>query len=650
MDSSSNAPPSYTQHSYEDDAADASSTQTPEITFVPSADNVHFQGGYLGIEGEHGTIEGELQVKGLGGVEWESLTLSLKSVESTTARAIELETAEVVLYSRASSNAVFLQSYPFALPLPSDSPQCLHTSQLQINYHLTAKLVPLDPSITPISRSIPVHTRRYSARDRGSLPTAPFSSSISEPTSVLVQVPRQAFLSGEIIPVYVTVPSPDPLLIRQGWSLRNVKVELVRRVQVFPSGPDGETFTVMPNYPEDPQPSASSSKPAKWAYGEFSLGESSTHSNGKPPVDFDLEQEDVLSWTGASCRFSSVRPLQLRFLLHNTGGVSEPGDDRETSSSLDSVYPDSPDCGSITQSTILGSVSFEIRVSVNLFEKRQGTHMERTTTTSLPVLILPPLAPHHDPGDGSVDEAYRKKHDRPPLKTTRHADSDAPSYTQEAEAGPSAPPPFDDPDAPPPFVGSTQPSTSTRLPSFLESEFDLSGIVDSGTARAEGGDSIPGEGVLFGFPASAHYDGLSRSMPVASRVDLQTNVDGHPHDMQNVDLLNMGLEGALPPFRELSPDDPPPPPPPAMDDPMDPPPAINVDFISPQGTAEIAENELPPPHSNNDPHPVERLTRVRSAEGVTNPSSPQLPPPYLIPLSDSTPVEVAAGPPPYLEH
>lgn len=73
MDSSLNAPPSYTQHSYDDDGADASTVQTPEITFVPSADNVHFQTGYLGVEEEHVAIEGELQVKGSAGVEWKTL-------------------------------------------------------------------------------------------------------------------------------------------------------------------------------------------------------------------------------------------------------------------------------------------------------------------------------------------------------------------------------------------------------------------------------------------------------------------------------------------------------------------------------------------------------------------------------------------------
>ena len=105
-----------------------------------------------------------------------------------------------------------------------------------------------------------------------------------------------------------------------------------------------------------------------------------------------------------------------------------------------------------------------------------SSHTERVSTVSLPLRILPPSAPLPEV-EPSIDEAYHKKHDRPPARTVRQDDDvEVPQY----EAGPSvtagAPPPFEEREAPPPFWSTeaeAEASTSTRLPTFLESEHEI---------------------------------------------------------------------------------------------------------------------------------------------------------------------------------
>ena len=69
-----NAPPHY---STEDQLASTSfsSTQDPQITIAPAADALHFQQGFLGIDGERPALEGEVQIKGVRGRMWDSLSV-----------------------------------------------------------------------------------------------------------------------------------------------------------------------------------------------------------------------------------------------------------------------------------------------------------------------------------------------------------------------------------------------------------------------------------------------------------------------------------------------------------------------------------------------------------------------------------------------
>ncbi len=91
---------------------------------------------------------------------------------------------------------------------------------------------------------------------------------------------------------------------------------------------------------------------------------------------------------------------------------------------------------------------------------------------SIPVTILPPQAPATEV-DPSLDVAYAKKHDRPPMKTTRHPQAEIHNNRDDYAPGPSgAPPPFEERDGPPPF-SVADPQSPVRLPSFVESQAEL---------------------------------------------------------------------------------------------------------------------------------------------------------------------------------
>jgi neural Wiskott-Aldrich syndrome protein len=112
------------------------------------------------------------------------------------------------------------------------------------------------------------------------------------------------------------------------------------------------------------------------------------------------------------------------------------------------------ECASITQSTLLHTIAFYINTYVSFVNI--NTRTEQLSRVSIPIQILPPPAPLPEVA-ASMDDAYEKKHDRPPVKTNRFDESEllAPSYTED-QAGTSAqtngaPPPFEERDAPPPF-------------------------------------------------------------------------------------------------------------------------------------------------------------------------------------------------------
>jgi hypothetical protein len=60
-------PPLYSQQ----DPVGSHTYQGPQILIVPTVDVVNFQKGYLGAEGEHAAVEGELQIKGVDAARWD---------------------------------------------------------------------------------------------------------------------------------------------------------------------------------------------------------------------------------------------------------------------------------------------------------------------------------------------------------------------------------------------------------------------------------------------------------------------------------------------------------------------------------------------------------------------------------------------------
>ena len=48
----------------------------PQILIIPAADAINFQKGFLGADGEHAAIEGELQIKGVDFGQWSKVSVT----------------------------------------------------------------------------------------------------------------------------------------------------------------------------------------------------------------------------------------------------------------------------------------------------------------------------------------------------------------------------------------------------------------------------------------------------------------------------------------------------------------------------------------------------------------------------------------------
>ncbi|KAG1833964.1 hypothetical protein EV424DRAFT_858619 [Suillus variegatus] len=481
-----------------------------QIFIIPATDTLTFQKGYLGAEGERAAIEGEIHVKGAQPGQWKhNSTVALCVIESAFGQEIELGKSEINLVSFTGTSDSMSSSTSFAIPLTSDAPQCIHTPHSSLEYALTATFHPTNTSEPLVSRRIVVHTRRYTSHSH-TVDTLPETHVLESPSRVEVQVPRTIFRAGEFIPVYVTVPPPSrELMLREGLRLRNVKTEIVRIVSLKEQGDGGDSEPGTP-YGQSVVDLSSQDGPSSVV---------PTSPAEKPPITSPgSAYSTVTSRSGASCRFHSSRPVRLRLILHQASPSASPVD-YQTSlpegdySSLDNDLQ----CISITQSTLLHSISFLLNVHVSFVETTSRT--ERLMTIPIPLTIIPPPAPLPEVEEW-VDAAYQKKHDRPPLRTVRQEDPEPsiPLY-QEGEAGPSytqngAPPPFEDRDLPPPPFFHSMPSTSNAPPSFQESESEI--FIPSDTTDQEVPVTtalrIIGEGILFGFAASEQFDGHSDTM------------------------------------------------------------------------------------------------------------------------------------------
>lgn len=638
----SNPPPSYSQQ----DPGIGSGHSTgayadPQIILVPTVDAVNFQKGYLGAEGERAAIEGEIQVKGIDPLRWSRVTVALRTYEKAYQQEVELGSTELELYSRgharhpsrsSSSMPLFPSTFPFSIPLTPDTPQSIQTPHSVLGHSLTATLHPSDSSHTAISKTLVVHTRRYTSPS-STLPISPETYVLQNPTRVEVQVPRTNFTSGEDIPLYITIPPPTrEMVVDRGLRIRNIRAELTRAIKVkrdIESSESSESESDFEVPMEHDEPSTSSStSPA--------VNEPSTSS--KPPLSpmfAGPSSRVVVARSGASCRFHTSRPIQLRFILHQTTGAVTPTESRSSLLPTEVGRLDTDaESALITQSTLLHNVTFQIKIYISFVDST--TQSERISTIVIPIIISPPPAPLPQVSR-AIDEQYSKKHDRPPMRTNRYdEDASVPHYADN-EAGPSmstAPPPFDDREAPPPFFATeAEASTSSRLPTFLESEAEVILPEPSGeSGLAHAAPTIAGEGTLFGFPVSQQFDGHAEdiqrsstpppSLEMASHdTDLTSLADLHDSGHATIEAIGLVLEpsGGETLDRELHDLHEPPPPPPPMDDPSDPPPSIDSAYRTPETMGQ-------------------------------RPSTPPLPP-YLVPEHHQNEEQEHAhgGPPPYAD-
>ncbi|TBU49633.1 hypothetical protein BD309DRAFT_909167 [Dichomitus squalens] len=656
----------------------------PQILIIPVADGgVHFQKGYLGADGERAAVEGELQIKSAdAGFRWRKVSVALRSVERAHGREIELANTEIVLASSPDPSPQQRSSFPFSIPLPLDTPQCLHTATSSLAYSLSANVWPAAEDADPLRRSLVIHTRRYTSHTHDLHPV-PETRVITEPSRVEVQLPRTTFKAGEQIPVYITVPTPSAdFVVEQGQRLRNLRAELVRVINVKKNeSEEGELD-------EDDFENGSENGGQPSSLTQKTVPGPST---SRTPPDFIVRRGErgerkVIALSGASCRLHPSRPLRIRLVLHQPTEPPLPDSPRHQPST-EEAYSTSFDaeCAYITQSTVLHSVSFRLLVHATFV--RMSSHTERVSTVSIPLLILPPSAPLPEV-EASVDAAYIKKHDRPPTRTVRLEDPEVPQYEAGPSAAPGAPPPFEEREAPPPFWSAeAEASTSSRLPTFLESEASTSRLPTFLESEheiyvpPEEDPSIApppplpvselvfeGEGSLFGFTAADQFDGYAdvldqRSFTPPPSLEMAThdaNVTGLANmdldegaaiealglalEQQTIALNTHGLSGENNSVGAVD-DHFLPPPPPPMDDPSDPPPSIDsAEFRAPG-----ALHDSPPRAQSPQGH------------GMVPPQTPEdegeshghAPPPYRVPDHDHEHEdgghERVTHPPPYMD-
>ncbi|THH02921.1 hypothetical protein EW026_g64 [Hermanssonia centrifuga] len=633
-------PPTYSQDQTNSDLPPSPNLE-PQILILPSENGVNFQKGYLGADGERAAIEGELQVKGAGTGRWAHVMMSLRTIEHTHNSEVELASSEVVLYSALSSQSEGGPSpsiYPFSIPLPPDTPQCVHTSQSGLEHTLTATLQSADTDAPKLSSTIIVHTRRYMSHPH-TLHTEPETKIMEDPTRVEVQIPRTAFTAGEALPLYITVPSPRrELILDEGLRLRNIRAELIRIVKV-----NGST---------DESGLQSTINSTKTGAVEASTS-SSSHSLDMRSILGVPGGGEVIAVSGASCRLHPTRPLQIRLVLRppheQASPISHSGHDHLPATELGQAEP-TTSCASISQTTLLHSISFAVCVHITFMHMH--SHTERISTISIPVTMLPPSAPLPELEE-SMDTAYHKKHDRPPARTVRQDDVDVPDYS-ESEAGPSyAPPPFEEREAPPPFFLAEPEASTSRLPTFLESEAEIYVQADEDPTSVPPPQQLffQGEGIDFGFTPLEQFDGYPDhdgsltpppTMEMATRDPNVTNL-ATLDDNAALDALELALEN----HPDAAHDDALPPPPPALDDPSDPPPSIDSDFRCP-GARQIS---TPPQHHAApafSPHTASTDAVVVAAQVASHGHAP---PPYAgVPDHNSDEDhEHVARPPPYVD-
>jgi hypothetical protein len=545
-------------------------------------------------------------------------TITFQTIERSQSKSVELGTATQTLFTKAvpsGSNSIspdIPSKLEFSIPLMADTPQSFTTPHSSITHSLTATLHSSSGSAatSSLTKTIPVQITRYSSPSPSSnLPLSPVEAVIDSPVRITFQVPRTVFRVGEPVPVYITIPPPPQSVVEGGLRLRNVKAELVRVVKIgdLSGTSDGS----------DDEGSLSS-------HDEHEIDVSTSEKISRVSSNGAFSTSTILSRSGSSCRFHSSKPIRIRLVLHDSGPSASP------SSSSSSG-------GTITQSTVIHDISFHLRLTASFTTR--APQAASTSSIFIPVIIVPPQAPPHESGmDGEIEVAYRKKHDPPPVKTTRSAenptggspppfDENIGSFAFDAPPtapDPSAPPPFFSPEpsssALPSFAASvlqsqSEPSTSQlppmfsptgdgpsdMLPSFSESQSQavqaafnnhqntrFSSWVPSPAAEGESGGGggamqlhFAGEGEEYGFRPEEQYDGISYSEEAfdARPSTPPPAIASSARDRDVTSFVGVIDNLRMAASQEAAAAEPrtaaDPPPPPPMDDPSDPPPSID---------------------------------------------------------------------------
>ncbi|CAE7184796.1 unnamed protein product [Rhizoctonia solani] len=665
----------------------------PLILITPSEGKTSFQSGFLGAEGDVSSFEGEVHIKSASMEQWQTVTITYRSEEHVGINKVELGFSKHVLYSQeqapSSSTSPDTSTLPgvlpFSIPLTPDTPQCLHTSTSAISHTLT---VTLESSTLPsASKSIDIHTRRYTTIISPYLPVAPRRISLDAPTPTTVEIPRTIFRSGEPIPLYWDIPPPDRAVIQRGARLRNLRAELVRliRVDTGDEDDDDDAESLVSEdetgwAPTEPDMNLFNSPPPTAGFEKGSSMQADQQSTSGLLPSGGPMHPTIVTRSGAPARLHPTRHVRVRLVLH--GLSHNPDADIQQQENTHEV------CASISQTTLMHDVSFHVILRASFLIDGQ----EQTIKARIPITIIPRVIPQVEiPGE--IEEAYMKKHDKPPTRTVRADDADH-------EEGPSngPPPAFEEgphilgnePAAPPPFVdapytappmdpsGSQPPAfheselraneQDGRLPTFFESESAAVAASSSSTSRvpppAPSGTfgewtqaspnsemelRFPGEGSTYGFPPNEQFDGLTLGLPRNEQGLPNDPGLSHPHSraVLSPDILADINSDPPPPLTPVGEDvvsnlamrlqllaaaassdhnENAPPPPPALDDPADPPPSINDHFRNDSG------------HAPGGTGPRTEAPQPVHTDGAL--------PPYL---TASTAAAATAGPPAYAD-
>ncbi|GAA6050458.1 hypothetical protein JCM3770_002606 [Rhodotorula araucariae] len=561
------------------------------VNLAPPPEATSFQLGYLG----HGPafVAGEVQVKYTGPADHDRpactrLEVCFSGVERGPHpgdHPIDLFEQRKVLWGEGAAGASSTSSShrpsasaasfppsstPFKLELTPDLPVCIHTTpSSSLTYTLTAILYYADPDALPLVRCAPVHLLRTTPPG-APLSTLPHTLAKTSPLAFSVRLPRTTFRRSEPIELMTRIEVPSAKAVGQGLRLRTVSAELVRTIQVV-----GVSHSV---------PSSADGR------------EDVAAGPAKPVVGPPQVHRTVLAHSGKSARFSPSRPIIIRLVLHP---------------------PTEPSCESITQSTILHTVSFSVVVVIGLVNVSPTSHTgvpSPDAVLSQDVFILPDTPAARTDKQKEVERADPYAALSPGAEPWAQQDAPVPTYVENSEH-----------DSGEPLPASGSSSAAVTWAARSSSSTSALGLLDD----------VPYAAVYPTDGDEEEYDGYeeislpatlsTRAPPPAIDEDVSPPSVGEPSSVAGLALAT--AQGGVIDASELDGDSGPPPP---------------DDFAYAHGAVEAG---TPPPDIDSSPLPVPLRALLASASAAVvvaptapeqfHPRRPRSPPPPLSPLGSS---------------